>query len=40
MTPEENIEDFIKNGIEYLNGDAVFCESRKFLVEIYFLETF
>ena len=34
MTPEENIEDFIKNGIEYLNGDAVFCESRKFLVEI------
>ena len=34
MTPEDRIQDFIKNGEEYLNGDAVFCESRKFLIEI------
>ena len=34
MTPEDRIETFIKNGEEYLHGDAVFCESRKFLVEI------
>lgn len=34
MTPEERIESFIKGGEEYLGGDAVFCESRKFLIEI------
>ena len=34
MTPEDRIEEFIKNGVEYLQGDAVFCESRKFLIEI------
>ena len=34
MTPEDRITNFIENGVEFLNGDAVFCESRKFLIEI------
>ena len=34
MTPEDRIEGFIKGGEKYLNNEAVFCESRKFLIEI------
>ena len=34
MLEEKHIEDFIQGGIKELNGDAIFCESRKFLIEI------
>ena len=34
MTEEAHIKEFIEGGEKALNGDAVFCESRKFLIEI------
>ena len=34
MLEENHIEEFIQGGIKELNGDAVFCESRKFSIEI------
>ncbi|MCR4874367.1 MAG: Cof-type HAD-IIB family hydrolase [Clostridia bacterium] len=34
MLEENHIEEFIQGGIKDLNGEAVFCESRKFLIEI------
>ena len=34
MIEEAHIKDFIDGGIKALNGDAIFCESRKFLIEI------
>jgi len=34
MLEENHIQEFIDGGIKALNGDAVFCESRKFLIEI------
>ena len=34
MTPDENIKDFVEAGQKALNGEVVFCESRKFLIEI------
>ncbi len=34
MLEESHIEEFIQGGIKDLNGEAVFCESRKFLIEI------
>ena len=34
MLEEKDIKDFIDGGIKALNGDAIFCESRKFLIEI------
>ena len=34
MLEESHIEEFIQGGSKELNGEAVFCESRKFLIEI------
>ena len=34
MIEEAHISEFIKGGEIALNGDAIFCESRKFLIEI------
>ena len=34
MLEEQHIQDFIDGGIKALGGDAIFCESRKFLIEI------
>lgn len=34
MIEEAHIKEFIEGGEKALNGDAVFCESRKFLIEI------